>query len=175
MLLHPGLHRLLAKHAHAALGAYSTYFWAEPKYTRDNNDRNYIPQPCQITLALQPTTRVAKSDGFKNQTRESTSVVEQCRQLLKYEWTKTAYHNTLNYKEDVARKLMKSLHEILKLLCAQECKREIINMEHQAVADSLMGNHRQVFVFPDVDVNAEKELELKNCTALRMAYKHPPP
>ena len=75
---------------------------------------------------------------------------------------KTAYHNTLDYKEDVAQKLMKSLHEILKLLCAQECKREITNMEHQAVADFLRGNHGEVFTFLDVGVNAEKELEIKN-------------
>ena len=128
---------------------------------RENNDRNYIPQPCQITLALQQTTHVAKSDGFKNQTRDSTLVVEQCRQLLKSEWMKTAYRNTLDYKEDVAQKLMKSLHEISKLLCAQECKHEITNMEHQAVADFLRENHVQVFAFLNVEVNAEKEVELK--------------
>ena len=133
--LHPGLHKLLAKHAYAVLEAYASYFWAELKYTRENNDQNYIPQPCRITLDLQPTTRVAKSDGFKNQTRESTAVVEQCRQLLKSEWMKTAYRNTLDYKEEVAQKFMKSLHEISKLLYAQECKQEVTNMEHQAVAD----------------------------------------
>ena len=86
-------------------------------------------------MALQPTTRVANSDGFKIQTRELTAVVEQCRQLLKSEWMKTACHNTLDYKEEVAQKCMKSLYEISKLLCAQECKREVTNMEHQAVAD----------------------------------------
>ena len=159
--LHPGLHKLLEKHAHAVLGAYTTYFRAESKYTRENNDTNYIPQSCRITLALQPTSRVAKSDGFKNQTREATTVVEQCRQLLKSEWMKTAYRNTLDYKEDVARKLMKSLHEISKLLCAQECKRAVTNMEHQAVADFLRENHRQVFTFLGVEAIAEKEEELK--------------
>ena len=85
MLLHPGLHKHLAKHAHAVLGAYAAYFWAEAKYTRENNDRNYIPQPCQISLALQPMSRVATSNGFKTQTRESVAIVEQCRQLLKSE------------------------------------------------------------------------------------------
>ena len=128
--LHPGLHKLLAKHAYAVLEAYATYFWVESKYTRENNDQNYIPQPCRITLALQPTTRVAKSDGLKNQTRESITVVEQCRQLLKSEWMKTAYRNSLEYKEDVARKLIKSLYEISKLLCAQKSKHEITKMEH---------------------------------------------
>ena len=76
-------------------------------------------------------------------------------------WTKTAYSNTLEYKEDVVQKLMKSLHEISKLLCAQGCKHRITNMEHQAVSDFPRGNHRQVFVFLDVDDNAEKKLELK--------------
>ena len=159
--LHPGLHKLLAKHAYAVLEAYATYFWAELKYTRENNDQNYIPQPCRITLALQPTTRVAKSDGFKNQTRESTAVVEQCRQLLKSEWMKTAYRNTLDYKEEVARKCMKSLYEISKLLCAQECKQEVTNMEHQAVADFFKENYQHVFAFLDVDANGEKAEELK--------------
>ena len=74
---------------------------------------------------------------------------------------KTAYRNTLDYKEDVARKLMKSLAESSKLLCAQECKHEITNMEHQVVTDFLRENHVQVFTFLDADVNAEKELELK--------------
>ena len=50
--LHPGLHKLLAKYAHAVLGVYATYFQAESKYTRENNNRNYIPQLCQITLAF---------------------------------------------------------------------------------------------------------------------------
>ena len=63
-LLQSGLPKLLAKYAHAILGAYATYFWAESKYTRENNNHNYIPQSCQILFALQPTTRVAKSDGF---------------------------------------------------------------------------------------------------------------
>ena len=62
--LNPGLHKVLAKYAHAVLWAYATYFWAESEYTRENNDSNYIPQLCRITLALQPTTRVAKSNGF---------------------------------------------------------------------------------------------------------------
>ena len=64
--LHPGLHKLLAKHAYAVLEAYANYFRAELKYTRENNDQNYIPQPCRITLALQLTIHVAKSDGFKS-------------------------------------------------------------------------------------------------------------
>ena len=96
-------------------------------------------------LALQPTTRVAKSDGFKSQARELTAVVEQCRQLLKSDLMKTACRNTLDYKEEVARKFMKSLHKLSKLLCAQECKREVTNMEHQAVADFLKENYPHVF------------------------------
>ena len=53
--LDPGLHKLLAKHAHAVLATYATYSLAESNYTRENKDRNYIPQPYRITLTLQPT------------------------------------------------------------------------------------------------------------------------
>ena len=88
---------------------------------------------------------------------------------------KTAYRNTLNYKEDVARKLMKSLHKISKLLCAQECKRKIINMEHQAVAHFLRENHVQVFAFLDVDVNTEKKLELKKFHCSENGIETSPP
>ena len=54
---------------------------------------------------------MAKPDEFNDQTRESAAVVEQCRQLLKYEWMETAYRNIVDYKEDVALKFMKSLHK----------------------------------------------------------------
>ena len=67
----------------------------------------------------------------------------------------------LDYKEDIAWKLMKSLHKISKLLCAQECKHKVTNTKHQAIADFPRENHMQVFTFLDVDVNAEKESELK--------------
>jgi hypothetical protein len=74
---------------------------------------------------------------------------------------KTAYRNTLDYKEEVARKCMKSLYEISKLLCAQECKQEVTNMEHQAVAIFFKENYQHVFAFLDVDANEEKAEELK--------------
>ena len=88
---------------------------------------------------------------------------------------KTAYRNTLDYKEDVAQKLMKSLHEISKLLCVQECKRKITNMKHQAVSDFPRENHVQVFAFLDVDINAEKELELKKLYRSENAIAPSPP
>ena len=160
-LIHPGLHKLCRKYAHADIVMYATYCSADAKYTKDNNDQNYVPQPCRIVLALQPTSRVAKSDGFKNRTRESAWIVEQCRQLPKAEWMKTTYGNTLNYKEDIAWKLVKSLYKISKLLCAQESKYKMTNVEHQAVAYFLRKNHRQVFVFLGIKANAEKESQLK--------------
>ena len=102
-----------------------------------------------------------KSDWLKNQTRESATIVEQCTQLLKSEWMETLYCNILHHKEDVARKLMKSLYNISKLLCEQEYNHEITHIEHQEVADFLKENHRQVFTFFGGGANAEKEVYLK--------------
>ena len=117
---------------------------------------------------LQPTTRVAKSDGFKNQTRESTLVVEQCRQLLKSEWMKTAYRNTLDYTEDVVWKLMKFSCKSSKLLCAQESKHGLTTMEHQAVTYFPREKNRHMFMFLGAEANTGKEPDSKSSTVLRV-------
>ena len=118
--LQPDLQPLLLEHAYAVYQAFSTYFRAKEKYEKEKNDTSFIPKTCNISITLQPRKQVAKSEGFNELTRETETIVNQCRQLLKIQYMKGVEMNVLDLKDDIAKAYAKALPAIAKVFMAQE-------------------------------------------------------
>ena len=143
--LHRDLQPSFLHHAHAVLLAYATYFRSRKSYEKEKNDNDQIPKAANICLPLKPRSVVAKQEGFKSLVRETVTVVENCRQLLKIQWMKCAEMNVASQQHDIARAFAESLPKIAELLLAEDgiehCDR------HRVVADFLQYKKADVLSF----------------------------